>query len=857
MTDKINMDENISSSAPLRSAAEKKLGKFPGFYFENKDKTPEEIIHEPQVHQVELEMQNDELKTTRIELEESRDKYQSLYDFAPTGYFTLTRKGIIQEVNLTGATLLGIPREKLIGRGFGHFVGPENLQQWYQHIVGTLVNGATQRLDIWLDTERGSKIFAHLESVCTSVPAELKEENNGGHMIHLVVSDITDRKMAEEALRKSEEKYKRFVETANEGFWTMDEAHNTVSVNEKMAEMLGYSPEGIIGRKVEDFMFADDLDDHKTKMGDRHNGQVGYYERRFRRKDGTTLWTLVSATAIMDKNGSFNGSFAMFTDITDRKRTEGDLLLSKAQLSLAQESAKAGAWEWNLLTNENFWSEELWSLYGLEPRSCEPSYEAWLQTIHPDDRSMVEHLVQEAASNVSELNVEWRVHDIKGTERWLTAQGRPVYDEHGQATSYIGIVMDITERKRLEAERLEMEREIIHAQKRESIGVMAGRISHDFSNQLAVILGNLELSLGALPTDSEAKASIMNAIEAANRSVDLSDQMLIYSGSAFYLPKAIRVNDLLNRTSDLFKSSVSKYVTLDLLISDELALIKGDADQIQSLVTNILVNASEAIGDKEGYVRLSTGVLDCDAAYLNDGRLKLNPEPGRFVVLEITDTGCGMDTGTLHRLFDPYFTTKPNNRGLGMAEVMGIVKGHHGALFVVSQLGKGTTIQVMLPVLKENQAQSLTDTESVETKSSEPAALNRRITILLVEDEKAFRDFTVRRLNALGYDTIIAGDGEQGVRIFRERLDEIDLVILDFAMPRMNGVEAFEELIRIKPDVKVILGSGYTEDSVLQSFADQYPSVFLHKPYNMEDLKREIERLLEATDSDASKDVKS
>jgi PAS domain-containing protein len=153
----------------------------------------------------------------------------------------------------------------LVGRGFEHFVGHENLQQWYQHIAGILIDGATQRLDIWLNTEHGSMLFAHLESVCTAEPAELKQENNGGHMIHLVVSDITDRKMAEEALRKSDEKYKRFVETANEGFWTMDEAHNTVSVNEKMAEMLGYGAEEIIGRKVEDFMFADDLDDHKSK----------------------------------------------------------------------------------------------------------------------------------------------------------------------------------------------------------------------------------------------------------------------------------------------------------------------------------------------------------------------------------------------------------------------------------------------------------------------------------------------------------------------------------------------------------------------------------------------------------------
>ncbi len=279
-------------------------------------------------------------------------------------------------------------------------------------------------------------------------------------------------------------------------------------------------------------------------------------------------------------------------------------------------------------------------------------------------------------------------------------------------------------------------------------------------------------------------------------------------------------------------------------LGNKLPPIKGDTDQIQRLITNILGNAVEAIGDEEGQIRLSTGVLDCDESYLRHNRLEMKPEPGRFVFLEITDTGCGMSAETLRKLFDPFFTTKSNSRGLGMSEVMGIAKGHHGALFVISQLGKGTTVQVLFPVSKESQASSLADRESVETKSSAPGVPNLRKTILLVDDEEGVRDFTVQHLNLLGYDTITAADGEQGVRIFRERLHEIDLVILDFAMPRMNGVEAFEELIRIKPDVKVILCSGYTEDVVMKSFPHQHSAAVLHKPYNMEDLKGELERLL-------------
>jgi CheY-like chemotaxis protein len=289
---------------------------------------------------------------------------------------------------------------------------------------------------------------------------------------------------------------------------------------------------------------------------------------------------------------------------------------------------------------------------------------------------------------------------------------------------------------------------------------------------------------------------------------------------------------------------ISKYVTFNLEIYSTLPAIKGDADQIQRLIINILVNASEAIGDKEGEVRLSTGVVDCDETYLSDSRLEEKPEQGRFVFLEVSDTGCGMDAETLRRLFDPFFSTKLLGRGLGMAEVMGIVKGHQGALIVVSQIGKGSTIRVLFPVSKEAHASSVQVMDLAETQASATDSVTGKKTILIVEDEAGVRDLSVRRLEVLGYNTIIAVDGKEGVSVFRERVNEIDLVMLDFAMPKMNGVEAFGELIRIKPDVKVMLCSGYTEDVVMESFPSQRPDCVLHKPYNMEALKHELERLL-------------
>ncbi len=207
-----------------------------------------------------------------------------------------------------------------------------------------------------------------------------------------------------------------------------------------------------------------------------------------------------------------------------------------------------------------------------------------------------------------------------------------------------------------------------------------------------------------------------------------------------------------------------------------------------------------------------------------------------------------MDAETQRKLFDPFFTTKFWGRGLGMAEVLGTMKGHRGAIIVDSQIGKGTIIRVLFPVSREAQTASVHVIDVVEPQPAVPVSPIKRKTILVVEDETGVRDLTVKRLDVLGYDTIIAVDGEEGVSVFRERLNEIDLVMLDFKMPKIDGVEAFGELIRIKPDVKVILCSGYTEDAVIEMFPGQRPAGVLHKPYNMGDLKGELEKLLGTTD---------
>ena len=406
------------------------------------------------------------------------------------------------------------------------------------------------------------------------------------------------------------------------------------------------------------------------------------------------------------------------------------------------------------------------------------------------------------------------------------------------------IKRNISERERADEERLESERKLLHAQKLESLGIMAGGIAHDFNNLLMGVLGNLELALTDPDLAPATRRNIEKATQASERSAELSRQMLIYSGSGFYSPKNLDLNEEAHKTGRLIETNIPKTTTLNFGINDGLPFIRGDEDQIQRVIKNLAMNAAEAIGQKDGDVTLMTGVMVCDETYLSRSRLEEKPEPGRFVFLEVTDTGCGMDAETQHRLFDPFFSTKFWGRGLGMAEVMGIVKGHHGAIIVESEVGKGTTIRVLFPVSTKIQDQPARVIEAVDSKSPVSDSVSGRRTVLVVDDEELVRSMVLMHLEALGYDTIPAVDGAEGVHLFCERLNEIDLVLLDFVMPKMNGVEAFEELIRIKPDVKVILSSGYTEDVVAKSFPGPKPAGFLNKPYKLEAMKAELDRLL-------------
>lgn len=400
-----------------------------------------------------------------------------------------------------------------------------------------------------------------------------------------------------------------------------------------------------------------------------------------------------------------------------------------------------------------------------------------------------------------------------------------------QLTLFIDAVWKIVGRKRVEEERSKLEQQLLHAQKLESLGVLAGGIAHDFNNILMAIMGNADLALMRINKESPAVENLHRIEQAAARAADLAKQMLAYSGKGKFVVENLNLNLLLEEMLHMLEVSISKKVVLRLNPHQHLPAVQADATQIRQIVMNLVINASEAIGDKSGVIAITTGCMDCDHSYLKDVWLDENLTDGLYVYLEIADTGCGMNKETLSKLFDPFFTTKFTGRGLGMAAVLGIVRGHKGAIKVYSEPDRGTTFKILLPA-SDRPAELFNDNCRKDEWSGSG-------TVLLVDDEETVRGIGSEMLKELGFTTITANDGREALEIYKATPD-IAFVIMDLTMPHMDGEQCFRALRQLKPDIKVIISSGYNEQDVAQKFVGKGLAGFIQKPYRISTLKEAI-----------------
>ncbi len=436
------------------------------------------------------------------------------------------------------------------------------------------------------------------------------------------------------------------------------------------------------------------------------------------------------------------------------------------------------------------------------------------------------------------LDAELRIIHQDAREFQVIASAVPLRDAEGKARGAVITLQDITAQKLAAQDRLAVERRLQETQKLESLGVLAGGIAHDFNNLLTGILGNSSLARLDLPPGHAAvRASLDNLEQATLRAADLCKQMLAYAGRGRFVIQPLSMSQLVRDTVGLLEVSLARKASLQLQLEAGLPAFQGDGSQVRQILMNLVLNASEALAEKGGTITVSTGLVQATAEYLRKGYFHDQVAEGRYVFIEVSDNGCGMDAATQAKIFDPFFTTKFTGRGLGLAAVLGIVRGHKGAIHVCSEPGKGTAFRVLFQALEQSA------TPPAPVMSAVVAARNTG-TILVVDDEETVRRVAQKILTGSGFDVVVAADGEEGIEKFRATPKRFSAVLLDLTMPRMDGEEVFRLVQEIRFGTPVLVMSGFNEQDTMSRFVGRGIAGFLPKPFNAEMLLMKLKAVL-------------
>ncbi len=701
--------------------------------------------------------------------------------------------------------------------------------------------GPIQALSAAAEAIEGGDLSRRAEVVTEDEIGDLSESFNSmtaqlRASLESLEQEVAERRQAEEALRVSEQRYRILVENLSQSVLQKDRDSVFVSCNAAFARGLGVSLEEITGKTDHDF-YPKDLAE-KYRADDQRIMARGVTEEIDERhvQRGREMLVRVVKTPLRDEDGNVTGLLAIFWDITERKKAEQALRESEARYRLLAENVSDVIWTMDLDLNFTYISPSVEAMEGytieeamarrIEDYMTPESYKLARKTLDEELAWQRAHPGDVPRTRMLELE-QYRKD---GTLIWAEMTMSFLCDANNQPVGILGITRDITQRKRLQAQ-------IQHAQKLESLGVLAGGIAHDFNNLLMGILGNASLALMELRTQSKARHNVEQIETAAMRAAELSRQMLAYSGKGKFVIEPICISSLVEEMTHLLGASISKKAVLKYHFADNLPLIEGDATQLRQVIMNLITNASEAIGDKSGIITVGTGVMEADQSYLADTYVNDELPRGSYVYLEVSDTGCGMDQETQKKIFDPFFTKKFMGRGLGLAAVLGIIRGHNGAIKVYSEVGKGSTVKVLFPC-------STLNSKAVLQATKQEIGWRGSGTILVVDDEQTVRAVAKMILEEFGFDVLTANDGAQAVEVFREHAKQIDAVLLDMTMPRLSGEEVFTELRRIRPDVPVVLSSGYNEEEATARFTGKGLAGFLQKPYRPNALIQKLRELL-------------
>jgi len=776
-------------------------------------------------------------KRTEHALREREARLRGILDAASESVFLIDREGIVLECNETTARRLGKTVEGLLGKSIYSLLPPD-LAQSRRAEVQKVVES---REPVQFEDQRAGVWFEH-----TVYPVF----DDAGAVAQLAIfgRDVSERRENQETLL-----LQSLVLDQIQDRVTVTDLQGVITyVNDAECLSLKRSRESLIGQSV--LTYGDDpnrgatqLDIIRTTLADGEwRGEVINYA-----SDGSEIVMDCRTSLVKDDRGQPLAMCGIGTDITQRKQAEESLRQSEEHYRVLAETMLQGVVhqdrDGTIISMNPAAERILGKNRGQFLGSSSVKEEAF--TIREDGSPFpgTEHPAMVALRTGQPLRgVVMGVFNPKvHAHRWINVDAVPLFrpgEEHPYQV--YTVFEDITERKQAAQQMLEMERRLLHAQKLESLGILAGGIAHDFNNILAGIMGYADLLKVRLPPSEPAREDVEVIKKAVQRAADLTRQMLAYSGKGKFVVEPVDLSRIVADTRKMLEVSVSKKATLSYNLASGLPAMEADPAQVHQVVLNLVINASEALGEDSGVIAITTHAVQLSETQWAAVRTGSEAGAGHYVCLEIADTGCGMSRETLGKIFDPFYSTKFTGRGLGLAAVHGIVRGHKGGLRVVSEPGEGTTFQVFFPA-------SVVAAPASEVEAG-TASRPGSGTVLVVDDEEIVRNTAKRMIEHAGFSVLTANDGEEAIRVYRQHRSEVVCVILDLTMPKLNGEETLRGLRAINPGICAILSSGFSEDNATERFSDLGLGGFIQKPYRLDTMTNTLRRALASSGKEIS-----
>ena len=745
------------------------------------------------------------------EQKQTMELFQTLFNRSPVGLFIIQDRKF-QLINPQFLELTGYKEDEFLGKDSLAFILPEDRNKVRENTIKMLKGKISLPLELRVINKTGETRW--IEQTITSIHYDGRPAVLGYYV------DISERKLVEQELRKSEERYRMLFKQSPLGIMHFDQKGVIVDCNEKFIEIMGSSREKLIG-----FNMLKSLRDKKmlSAVKTALSGGTGYYEGDYLSVTGGKLTPMRAIyNRITSEDGSFLGGVSLYEDITERKRAEEELRDSEERLKTILDSIQAGI-----------------VCINAETHTIVDANPAAIEMIGAPKEQIIGHVCHKyiCPAEKGKCPITDFGEEVDKSERTLlTANDKeiPILKTvtpillNGQA-HLLDIFIDITEKKKLEAQ-------LQQAQKMEAIGTLAGGIAHDFNNILQAIFGYTQILLIGKGADNPDHEKLEAIEKSAQRASDLTKQLLIFSRKVESKLRPMDLNKETEQVSKMLERTIPKMINIELHLAENLNIINADPAQIEQILMNLGVNARDAMPNG-GRLIFETENMILDEHYC---KIHLGSKPGHYVKLSISDTGHGMDKEILKHIFDPFYTTKEIGKGtgLGLAMVYGIVKSHNGYIMCYSEPDEGTIFKIYFPVIKK-------ETESLEQKEEIFPIKGGNETILLVDDEEAIRELGKDILARFGYTVLMASDGETALEIYRENKKEISLVILDIIMPGMGGRKCLEELLKINPELRIIIASGYSINGPSKEVLKAGAKGFISKPYNINQILKAVRETLD------------